>query len=108
MSSNVEKIPPAGLSQVELSSCSSRGSSPGLNCAIDLATPRIVSLLQWLHARLFSIWSSSLASLGILYPSWMLIPPLIDWAFVREGWSPENASLCRDAIGRSDDQGFPH
>ena len=51
-----------------------------MNRAIDLATPRIVSLLQWLHTRLFSTWSSSLASLGILYLAWMLIPPLIDWA----------------------------
>ena len=72
-----------------------------MNRAIDLATRRIVSLLQWLHTRLFSTWSSSLASLGILYLAWMLIPPLIDWAFVRAVWSPENASLCRDAIGRS-------
>ena len=72
-----------------------------MNRAIDLATPRIVSLLQWLHTRLFSTWSSSLASLGILYLAWMLIPPLIDWAFVRAVWSPENASLCRDAISRS-------
>jgi general L-amino acid transport system permease protein len=72
-----------------------------MNRAIDLATPRIVSLLQWLHTRLFSTWFSSLASLGILYLAWMLIPPLIDWAFVRAVWSPENASLCRDAIGRS-------
>lgn len=72
-----------------------------MNRAIDLARPRIVSLLQWLHARLFSTWSSSLASLGILYLAWMLIPPLIDWAFVRAVWSPANATLCRDAIGRS-------
>jgi general L-amino acid transport system permease protein len=64
-----------------------------------LAPPRMVSALQWLRARLFCSWSSSLATFAILYIGWKIIPPLIDWALVRAIWSPENANLCRGAIG---------
>ena len=67
---------------------------------IDAIMPRVAALFQWLHARLFSSWPSTFASLGILYLLWLLVPPLIDWAFIRAVWSPESASLCRDGIGR--------
>ncbi|HET9549691.1 MAG TPA: amino acid ABC transporter permease, partial [Candidatus Binatia bacterium] len=56
--------------------------------------------LQWLRTRLFSSWSSGFVTLGILYLAWILVLPLIEWAFLRAVWSPMNASLCRDAIGR--------
>jgi general L-amino acid transport system permease protein len=62
-------------------------------------TPRMVSAFQWLRVRLFSSWSSSLATLGILYLGWRIVPPLIEWAFIRAVWSPENANLCRSVIG---------
>jgi len=51
---------------------------------------------HWLHAHLFSGWASSLATLTLCYFAWMLIPPLINWAFVHAVWSPQNASLCRE------------
>ncbi len=66
---------------------------------VDEATTRIKSLLQWLRARLFFSWSSSIATLIILYLAWNMVPPLIDWALVRAVWSPQNARLCREAIG---------
>jgi general L-amino acid transport system permease protein len=64
------------------------------------AAPHRVTLLQWVRAHLFSNWSSSLATLAVLYFSLKIIPPLIDWAFVRAVWSPQNASLCRESIGK--------
>jgi general L-amino acid transport system permease protein len=67
--------------------------------AVDEATTHIKSLLQWLRGRLFFSWSSSVATLIILYLAWNMVPPLIDWALVRAVWSPQNARLCREAIG---------
>ena len=61
--------------------------------------PHVVSVLQCLRTRLFASWSSSLATLAILYLGWRIIPPLVEWAVVHAVWSPSNASLCRDAIG---------
>jgi general L-amino acid transport system permease protein len=55
--------------------------------------------LSWLRARLFSNWSNSLVTLAILYLTWKIVPPLIEWAFIHAVWSPENPRLCRDAIG---------
>lgn len=68
--------------------------------AINAIMPSIARVFQWLQARLFSSWPSTFASLGILYLLWLLAPPLIDWALIRAVWSPESASLCRDATGR--------
>lgn len=58
------------------------------------------SPLHWLRARLFSNWSSSLATLGMLYLAWKFVPPLLDWALVRAVWSPHNAALCRETAGQ--------
>jgi general L-amino acid transport system permease protein len=67
--------------------------------AVDEATTHIKSLLEWLRGRLFFSWSSSIATLIILYLAWNMVPPLIDWAFVRAVWAPRNAALCRAVIG---------
>ena len=65
-----------------------------------IATPPIQSSLHWFRARLFSSWSSALATMVILYLAWNVLPPLIDWALFRAVWSPHNAALCRDAVGQ--------
>ena len=65
-----------------------------------IATPPIPSSLHWLCARLFSSWSSALATLVIFYFAWNVLPPLIDWALLRAVWSPHNPALCRDAVGQ--------
>jgi general L-amino acid transport system permease protein len=70
-----------------------------MNLAINVTETRTMSALSWLRARLFSSWSSSLVTLAILYLAWKSVPSLIEWAFIRAVWSPENAILCRDAIG---------
>lgn len=56
--------------------------------------------LHWLRARLFSNWSSSLATLGIVYLACQFVPALIDWALIRAVWSPHNAALCREVVGQ--------
>ena len=57
------------------------------------------SALKWLRTRLFPSWPSSLATLAIFYLAWNFLPPLVDWAFIRAIWSPQSATLCRDAAG---------
>ena len=39
----------------------------------------------------FPVGQSFATTLGILYLAWLLVPPLIDWAFIRAVWSPQNA-----------------
>ena len=56
--------------------------------------------LSWLHARLFSNWLSSFATLTIIYLAWRIVPPLLDWAIVHAVWSPGNSRLCREAVGQ--------
>jgi general L-amino acid transport system permease protein len=68
--------------------------------AIDEPTPLLRSALEWLRARLFSSWSSSLATLAILYLGWKTVPAMIEWALVQAVWSPQNSSLCRHLIGQ--------
>src|SRR5207245_11324952 len=70
-----------------------------MNLGIDVTKPRTMFALSWLRARLFSNWSNSLVTLAILYLAWRIVPPLIEWAFIDAGWSPENPKLCHDAIG---------
>jgi general L-amino acid transport system permease protein len=64
--------------------------------SIDEPTPRFRSALEWLHARLFSSWFNSVATIVILYTAWKILPPLIEWAVIRAIWSPQSARLCRD------------
>src|SRR4029434_4778925 len=71
-----------------------------MNSAIEATTSRTTFTFQWLRTRLFYSWSSGFVTLGILYLAWILVQPLIEWAFLRAVWSPVNASLCRDEIGQ--------
>lgn len=57
-------------------------------------------MISWLRVRLFSSWSSSIATLAIVYLAWKTVPPLVDWALIHAVWSPLNPSLCREAIGQ--------
>ena len=54
----------------------------------------ISSVLHSLRPHLFSNWLSSLATLGILYLVWQIVPALLEWALVRAVWSPDDAALC--------------
>jgi len=67
---------------------------------LDKMPPRLAATLDCLRARLFSNWSSSIATLAIVYLAWKIVPPLVDWALLHAVWSPEDPSLCRKAIGQ--------
>lgn len=67
---------------------------------LDRTPPRLAATFDWLRARLFSNWSSSIATLAMVYLAWEIVPPLIGWALLHAVWSPENPGLCRKAIGQ--------
>jgi len=66
----------------------------------DKAPPHPATVIDWLRARLFSNWSSSIATVAIVYLAWKILPPLVEWALIHAVWSPDNPSLCREAIGQ--------
>ena len=51
-------------------------------------------VLGWLRANLFSTWYNAILTLLGLYILYSLIPPLIDWAFVRADWSGDTREAC--------------
>jgi general L-amino acid transport system permease protein len=65
-----------------------------------MAEPSSTAAQNGWRARLFSNWSSTLATLVILYVAYKILPPLIDWAFIRAVWSPQSANLCRESSGQ--------
>jgi len=61
---------------------------------------RAKTVLRRLRLRLFSSWPSAITTLTILYLGWKTVPPLVNWAVVQAAWSPDQAALCRQLIGR--------
>lgn len=51
--------------------------------------------MRWLRENLFGSWPSALATLAILWLAWMLVPPLVEWAFVDAVWSAPDSRPCR-------------
>jgi general L-amino acid transport system permease protein len=60
----------------------------------------IIGKLRRLWGGLFSSWPNALATFGILYFAYKVVPPLTDWALLRAIWAPAHASLCRESIKR--------
>ena len=54
---------------------------------------------QWIRANLFSSWPSALATIAILWLTWKLLPPLVNWAFVEAIWRAPDYRACREAGG---------
>lgn len=51
--------------------------------------------MRWLRENLFGSWPSALATLAILWLAAMLVPPLVEWAFVDAVWSAPDSRPCR-------------
>jgi general L-amino acid transport system permease protein len=51
--------------------------------------------MSWLRHNLFGSWPSALATLAILWLAWMLVPPLVEWAFVDAVWRAPDSRPCR-------------
>jgi general L-amino acid transport system permease protein len=57
-----------------------------------------VGVIGWARANLFNGWLNSLLTIVTLYFLWIVIPPLIRWAFIDSVWNTTGA-VCRDADG---------
>ena len=51
--------------------------------------------MRWLRANLFGSWGSTLATLGILWLAWTLVPPFVQWAFLDAIWLSPDSRPCR-------------
>ena len=50
--------------------------------------------MSWMRANLFSSPLNTALSLGSLYLLWLIIPPVIDWAFLSAVWVGEGREDC--------------
>ncbi|KRW59638.1 amino acid ABC transporter permease [Pseudomonas sp. TTU2014-080ASC] len=61
----------------------------------DLPPPAMsVGAMAWLRANLFSGWFNTLLTLFALYLLWLLVPPLIQWAFIDADWVGTSRADC--------------
>jgi len=54
--------------------------------------------MKWLRDNLFAGWTSSLATLFLIFILWQALPPFIDWAFLDAVWRPDSKA-CRAGAG---------
>jgi general L-amino acid transport system permease protein len=57
-----------------------------------------VGVIGWVRANLFNGWFNSILTIVTLYFLWIVIPPLVRWAFIDSVWNTTGA-VCRDADG---------
>ncbi|KAA0695993.1 amino acid ABC transporter permease [Halopseudomonas laoshanensis] len=61
----------------------------------DMPPPRqAIGVVAWLRANLFSSWFNSLLTLFSLYLIWLVVPPIIQWAFLQADWVGETRADC--------------
>lgn len=61
----------------------------------DLPPPRqSVGTLAWLRDNLFSSWFNTLLTLFAVYLIWLIIPPLLQWAFIDANWAGQTRADC--------------
>lgn len=61
----------------------------------DQPPPRLsVGTLGWLRANLFSNWFNTLLTLFAIYLVWLIVPPLIKWAFLQADWTGSTRADC--------------
>ncbi len=61
----------------------------------DMPPPRqAIGVVAWLRANLFSSWFNSLLTLFSLYLIWLVLPPIIQWAFLQADWVGETRADC--------------
>ena len=65
----------------------------------DLPPPLInVGVIGWLRTNLFSSWANTLLTLVSMYLIYLMIPPLIDWAFLKADWVGDSREACTAAV----------
>ncbi|MDV9032932.1 amino acid ABC transporter permease [Pseudomonas sp. RAC1] len=61
----------------------------------DMPPPvKTVGVLAWLRANLFSSWANTLLTLFALYLIWLIVPPLLHWAFLDASWTGSTRADC--------------
>ncbi|MBU3056869.1 amino acid ABC transporter permease [Pseudomonas indica] len=61
----------------------------------DLPPPTMsVGVLGWLRANLFSNWFNTLLTLLAIYLIWLIVPPLLKWAFIEADWTGTTRADC--------------
>ncbi|WP_339845227.1 amino acid ABC transporter permease [uncultured Halopseudomonas sp.] len=61
----------------------------------DLPPPRqSIGAVAWLRNNLFSSWFNGLLTLVALYLIWLIIPPLLQWAFLDADWVGQTRADC--------------
>lgn len=53
-----------------------------------------IGVLAWLRENLFSGWFNSLLTLFAFYLVWLIVPPLISWAFINADWIGTTRADC--------------
>ncbi|HDY98084.1 MAG TPA: amino acid ABC transporter permease [Pseudomonas sabulinigri] len=53
-----------------------------------------IGAVAWLRGNLFSGWFNSLLTLFALYLVWLIVPPLISWAFINADWVGTTRADC--------------
>ena len=67
---------------------------------VDAVKPPVASVgvIGWVRNNLFNGWFNSLLTIVTLYFLWMVVPPLIQWAFIDSVWSTSGV-VCRNTDG---------
>ncbi|MHA6494168.1 amino acid ABC transporter permease [Pseudomonas borbori] len=61
----------------------------------DMPPPAMsVGVVGWLRANLFSSWFNTLLTLFAVYLVWLMVPPLIQWAFIDADWVGTTRADC--------------
>jgi general L-amino acid transport system permease protein len=58
-----------------------------------------VGVIGWIHKNLFSSWASTLMTLIGIYLIWIIVPPIIDFAFINAIWTGDNREACLGVHG---------
>jgi general L-amino acid transport system permease protein len=61
----------------------------------DMPPPvKTVGVLAWMRANLFSSWLNTLLTLFAFYLVWLIVPPLLQWAFIDANWVGTTRADC--------------
>ncbi|MGC7837266.1 amino acid ABC transporter permease [Pseudomonas wayambapalatensis] len=61
----------------------------------DMPPPvKTVGVLAWMRANLFSSWINTLLTLFAVYLVWLIVPALLQWAFLDANWTGTTRADC--------------
>ncbi|MEJ8573787.1 amino acid ABC transporter permease [Microbaculum marinum] len=58
-----------------------------------------VGVIGWTRKNLFSSWANTILTLFGLYLVWLIVPPIIEFAFINAVWTGENREACAGVDG---------